>query len=496
MILPEIKNTVWKKIGTWETPFLQDHMVVSGTNRGPFSKLGFFKSWFSATMYLEGSFFVNADDYRRFYEEESQGYLKEGLSYFIRIQNLMKEYACDSYAFVEKVKRQNLNELSNSELQQLFREFEEIIDKVMVLGEVIQPLDRILKEILTDKLEKYLKDQSEAEINQVIASLTSPKGNLTIVNERIELLDIAKEVKSLSTNKEKFSSDLTPLKKDHPSIYQKILQHHQRYSWMANCNWHLPQFTLEHYWERILNTTHPNRELEKISQDRRSVRESFEKEMQKIQAAGVKVEELVEVIRTFITTKMNNWNTVSICGNQCLPLFEELSHRCGLTLEQFFLSTSTEISQRLEGEKLPVFTSPKRGVVRFGDKITILTPEESKEANTFVQHVEGLSEAKGQVVFPGKVQGEVVVIKTIAEFSKMKKDAILVCPMTNPDFVPLLHKAKAIVTDQGGILCHAAIVSREFNIPCIVGTEIATKIFKDGDLIEVDAEKGIVRKIR
>ena len=58
------------------------------------------------------------------------------------------------------------------------------------------------------------------------------------------------------------------------------------------------------------------------------------------------------------------------------------------------------------------------------------------------------------------------------------------------------EKAGAIVTDEGGLTSHAAIVSRELKIPCIVGTKIATKILKDGDIVEVDAENGIVRKIK
>ena len=60
--------------------------------------------------------------------------------------------------------------------------------------------------------------------------------------------------------------------------------------------------------------------------------------------------------------------------------------------------------------------------------------------------------------------------------------------MTSPELVPAMHKAAGIVTDEGGVTCHAAIVSREFNIPCIVGTGNATKVFKDGDFIEVNTE--------
>ena len=68
--------------------------------------------------------------------------------------------------------------------------------------------------------------------------------------------------------------------------------------------------------------------------------------------------------------------------------------------------------------------------------------------------------------------------------------------MTRPEFIPLIRKAAAIVTDAGGILCHAAIVAREMKKPCIVGTKVATKAFKDGDLVEVDANKGVVKILK
>ena len=70
---------------------------------------------------------------------------------------------------------------------------------------------------------------------------------------------------------------------------------------------------------------------------------------------------------------------------------------------------------------------------------------------------------------------------------------VLVTTMTNPAYVPIMEKSIAIITDEGGLLCHAAIVSRELNKPCIIGTKIATQVFKDGDLVEVDAESGVVK---
>ena len=101
----------------------------------------------------------------------------------------------------------------------------------------------------------------------------------------------------------------------------------------------------------------------------------------------------------------------------------------------------------------------------------------------------------GQVASPGKAQGKVRVIRGVLEFGKMKDGAILVTSMTTPDFVPIMQRSKAIITDEGGITCHAAIVSRELKIPCIIGTRIATQVLRDGDKVEVDANKGIVRKL-
>ena len=77
----------------------------------------------------------------------------------------------------------------------------------------------------------------------------------------------------------------------------------------------------------------------------------------------------------------------------------------------------------------------------------------------------------------------------------MKDGEILVAPMTSPDYIVAMRKASAIVTDVGGLMSHAAIISRELGIPCIVGTKIATQVLKDGDLVEVDANKGIIKKL-
>ena len=95
----------------------------------------------------------------------------------------------------------------------------------------------------------------------------------------------------------------------------------------------------------------------------------------------------------------------------------------------------------------------------------------------------------------GLAKGTVKVVMSVKDLPKVKKGDILVTYMTSPNFLPAMKLASAFVTNEGGLTCHAAIVAREMNKPCIIGTKIATKIFKDGDVVQVDANKGVVKKI-
>lgn len=103
---------------------------------------------------------------------------------------------------------------------------------------------------------------------------------------------------------------------------------------------------------------------------------------------------------------------------------------------------------------------------------------------------------RGIPAYPGKVQGRVRVVNTVSDMRQMRRGEILVSTMTTPRLMSAATKARAIVTNEGGIICHAAVISREFKIPCVVGTKFATKILHNGDLIEVNATKGIIKYLR
>lgn len=106
-----------------------------------------------------------------------------------------------------------------------------------------------------------------------------------------------------------------------------------------------------------------------------------------------------------------------------------------------------------------------------------------------------ITELSGAVANKGKVTGKVRLCLTISDIPKVKQGEILVASMTRPEFLPAMQKAAAFVTDEGGVTSHASIVSREMRKPCIIGTKIATQVFKTGDLVEVNANLGWVKKL-
>jgi pyruvate,water dikinase len=108
---------------------------------------------------------------------------------------------------------------------------------------------------------------------------------------------------------------------------------------------------------------------------------------------------------------------------------------------------------------------------------------------------EAQTQLKGFVAFKGVVRGKAKIILSERDFPHFQEGDILITSMTRPEFLPVMRRASAFVTNEGGITCHAAIVARELQKPCVIGTRVATTSFKDGEMIEVDAEKGLVRRV-
>ena len=96
----------------------------------------------------------------------------------------------------------------------------------------------------------------------------------------------------------------------------------------------------------------------------------------------------------------------------------------------------------------------------------------------------------------GFAKGTAKIVHTNLDFQKIMEGDIMVAHMTRQDYVSVMRKCKGFITDEGGVTCHTAIIAREMGVPCIVGTRVATQVFRDGDEIELDASNGVVRKSR
>lgn len=110
--------------------------------------------------------------------------------------------------------------------------------------------------------------------------------------------------------------------------------------------------------------------------------------------------------------------------------------------------------------------------------------------------IKGIKKIKGKTAFKGYAKGRVRVINKAEDMRNFRKGEIIVSINTSPSLLPAILKCGGIITNEGGMMCHAAIISRELKKPCVIGTKIATQVLKDDDLIELNADKGIVKIIR
>lgn len=181
-----------------------------------------------------------------------------------------------------------------------------------------------------------------------------------------------------------------------------------------------------------------------------------------------------------------------------LPIVQKLTQRVGIPSKLLHLATLEEIAHFDQKIQLRLEQRMQQGfAIRVEDGAIILLDVREEIASLIKQIVPQKGEqvphvVRGIIGCKGRAQGEIKIILQVADLSKIEEGDVLCAVTTNPDYLPAMHKAAAFVTDEGGITCHVAIVARELEKPCLVGTKQATAIFKDGQRVEVDANKGIV----
>jgi phosphohistidine swiveling domain-containing protein len=290
----------------------------------------------------------------------------------------------------------------------------------------------------------------------------------------------------------------------HPGIEKAILKHQKNYFWTRNSWGHTNTMNLFEIVEIIKQILASQRdidyELKKL--------ENYEKDLKLKKEKIIKKHKMSKWLghMFYYFSLLTLWRDERKVQMQKLNYFfekigTEIANRSGLSFAEIKLCDPLAIRKipvsRKTAEAYKKLFSERYILVWNGKRPTMLSAAESRTVEKALEATFNtkMTEIRGMIACPGKVRGEVVVINKKSEFGKMQPGKILVTTMTRPEFVPLLREASAIVTDEGGITSYAAIVSRELDIPCIIGTKVATKVLKDGDIVEVNGNHGVVRVI-
>lgn len=401
------------------------------------------------------------------------------------------------HKMIKKVWSTDFSELSDSELLKFYEQFSKVYLAFWREAIFLDAFDVAGDSILERALQKEGKEIKEKNLHL----LTSPEELSWIQKEKLELLKLVNETRRYKTLfKLVMKSDNRALEAKFPEFVKKLKNHADQYHWIYNdyavirhLDW---KFFLKRLWEFLDG---------KVYEKERRAIVSVERAKKEKRRVIRKLKLLPQLVRTInflvVLAAWRDWRKAyNQMANGALRLFvDEFQKRTGLNKDEIEYFWWWEIKKifRLGKKGKEFFKKRRNGFFCVGDpeKATFLGKEGAALQKFMTQLLAKRKELKGRPAFRGLVRGNVRIILTQKDFRKMKKGDILVAPNTRPEYVPIMKVAGAIISEEGGLTCHAAIVSRELKVPAIVGVQGAIAALKDGDLIEVDAEKGIVRKI-
>ncbi len=210
---------------------------------------------------------------------------------------------------------------------------------------------------------------------------------------------------------------------------------------------------------------------------------------------------LVQLLKNFATYQDDRKRNILVYLHYLEVLLKEAGKRSNIPLNAMRDTFPHEIRDILNGRVTAEFINKRREkcfVVweEKSEKPSILIGDQAKKwEEVLTAKVDSSQVIKGKCASRGKVTGRVRILLSASENDMLEDGEVLVTFMTSPDFMSAVRRCCAIVTNLGGVTSHAAIISRELGIPCVVGTKNATEILKSGDVVEVDADNGIVKKL-
>lgn len=431
--------------------------------------------WFQANYNL----FEVKEDLHRVERDIKELLEKRGKTFVVHLNKECAVAGKKLIKFSKKISKITSKKINKDELVDLLEEYFEYLSSYsvfMLLAAFEKPIMEIAQSLALKKCSKQINAEN------LLKLITTPSKQTAIEKEQIDFL-------LLAVKKIKDSTQLAEV-------------HAKKYGWLAIRYFLGKPWTAGDIISRLDNTNAPaaidnlNRKLLANKLLKKNI-------AQAIKIFNKKERSFVEMIREVVFLRNQRADFFSEAAFYARPFLSKIAKVMDLTYEELLYLSIEEIISSLRGELnykkhiesrkrgFIIFHNPERRVIYDGKNF-----DKYLEKKKFFQmKTAQICEFKGGIAFKGNVRGLVKIVKTEKDLKKVKSHDILVCPMTVPHFIAAMEKASAFITDEGGITCHAAIIARELKKPCIIGTKIATKVLKDGDLVEVDANSGIVRKL-
>src|SRR3989344_2069435 len=403
-------------------------------------------------------------------------------------KNILKDnkMVVDRYwKVIKSIRRAASGQVSQKDMLSLFQQWCAIVREILAYFMWTQ--DEVMASV-QERLGSLLKQKYEKKWEEMLVILTTPVQHDIIYEEKTDSLKVKRDPTG-----------------------QKVKEHMLKYSFMLY-NIYSEKEAAEAMKKRMESYSFDEieKEIRKVIKNKKELKKKQEKLLKRVKSREIHALSsfICQAILARLAVKASWGGSIYYA----LPLFEKIARQANLStddLGRYFTREEIEgfLSESHGWSKEVVRKRKEMYFLRFhAGKIRIYSGAEAQDIKSKVLDQslpkDDITEFTGAIACKGRVKGQVLWVKVealgdivkIAE--RVKPDSILVAGMTNPNMMVLVRKVKGIVTDEGGMACHAAIVSREYNIPCLVGCRIATQVLKDGDLIELDATKGIVKLLK
>jgi phosphoenolpyruvate synthase/pyruvate phosphate dikinase len=419
-------------------------------------------------------------------EKQARQYLDLFLHDRKHIDNIEQHINRSREQAVRTLKRTRFAELTDKDLADALDRFFTDLTQLLFSTAHFRGLDISLQHYLEQMLGKRANVPDGA-----LALLSVPDREAANVLEEKALLELAAKLKQMR------------IALDSPEALRMIQDVHAKFCWVTLGYYTEKARTVEEYTALVAALVQKDPAQQPREHEQKQHKD-FEKRDALIKQLKLNEEEAycVKLAQSSVYLKDNNKAAMNEVLYYAEPLWEEIARRLQKSPDYVKHYFHEEISRALLGKKAPdekIIAERKRHLIIAVNE-GILEIYEGKNADAFeAKYLAKISsegnEFKGRIACKGKGTGTVKVIVGSFDFGKMNDGDILVVGNTTPDYVRIMKKAAAIVAEEGGLTAHVSVVSREFGIPCVVGVNNITRILKDGDKVEVDAEKGIVRKL-